>query len=195
MRAPRLHLATLAVWLTPLATLAQDGTFDDPAISDRGPHSVSQRYIDPGNAQFSPHVAIRRVDPAAAQPAAVRATWTRVGLPSLNVQNGATPNDATTYEYRAPGIHALMDRPQYIVQDGPRSLSRNATPGPGGRYAPLAPANLVYSLMPDADATAPPTAEADPALDPRIDGRLDGRVQPLASSAAVPSNYKPEQTP
>ena len=208
-----LHAATLlpaaAVLACAMPLLAQSDptypayptAFDDPAISDRGPHAVSQRYIDPGNGQFSPYVTVRRIERQPSHPAAMRATWARVGLPSLDVRG-----EPAAYEYRAPGVRALMDRPDYVVQAGPRSLSAIATPRRDGAYAPLAPANLVYSLMPVEDRPRPsPSAHADPwqdfasagpaPHDARRDARLDGRLSPLEASTVLPADFTPDQTP
>jgi len=154
---PVLILAALAT-AGPAAAQAADAAprAVDQTVEDLDPRAASLRVIDPGNAQFPTRSTI--VENAHA------ARWAQ-----------ANPGEAgpRRYEYRAPGVRALMRRPDYIVIDQAGQLTRNAAPLVDGGFRTQAPPDTVFSLTPDAPTPLDPAYINPDWQDPRIDGRVD----------------------
>lgn len=148
----------------------------DAGVADLDPHATSLRRVEPGLGQFDFGARLRPVDYAvrwgvgAPDAEAVRA-------PRLATPQSAWRDPATGLlhhqprRYRAPGVRALVDRPQYLVRRGP-----------DGRIDPAAPrvavigANTVFELTPEAPPEAPRPAGPPPAglVDTRLDLRIGG---------------------
>lgn len=109
------------------------GAVVDPNVADHDPLAVSQRFIDPGNAQHS---------------FATRMTLTEFGAnwsPHAAAPHPNHPSATHAYQYRSPGVRALIDRPHYVTNDGAQFM--------------VIPANTVFQLTLDQPAPqqAPPT--------------------------------------
>lgn len=172
---PPIVLLLIAPLLLPLTALGQSiGSVVDRNVSDAGPNSISQRVVDPGIARWSRDASmIDRFGNSDTQ-------WIdRVADPRLNQR----------YFYQAPGLTALVSRPNYAVltQDGQVATNRQ---GIDGKVIQLAPANLVYVLSPEY-LNAPPTiTEPDPD-DHRVRGTLPANTGPVAHDARIDGRYDP----
>lgn len=155
----RVVVSSLLGLLLPLAAQAQSnpaGTPVDQAVGDLDPLSRSLRRIEPGNAQFDYDSAMRRFDD--------NSPYARMG-------------GDWRYVYEAPGMRALISRPDYIVvrPDEPDGRARNKTPGIDGGFKPVIPPNTVFDLTP-----RPTTRVVRPEDDPNwVDRRVDTRLAPV----------------
>ncbi|MEM7627337.1 MAG: hypothetical protein AAF333_17205 [Planctomycetota bacterium] len=160
---------TLTVTLTAAGMSAQAvdrGPAVDPNVGDRDPNSTSLRFVDPGNAQHSFAARITTTD--------FRSNWS----PFQAVEPIAT--DPTTglpvsqgFQYRAPGVRALMDRPDYLADIDGDVPGLNMQPSADGRQAVIIPANTVFQLTlerPRVEAETPAPVAAN---------YMDLRVSPL----------------
>ncbi len=162
----------------------------DLNVGDADPLSVSLRRVETGNAQFSVEGRLTVAD--------FGNRW----APSRDPATGLL--HVQGYEYRAPGVRALIDRPTYLTRtiDG---VEVNVQPDAGGREVAIVPANTVYLLTPerprrpDVEAAAPPPPPANlldtrinpqPALriDPQVPARRDRPAPPpMTADAFFPS--------
>lgn len=179
-------LLTLVILLPAHALLAQQstpalpGSSVDANVGDRDPRAVSLRRVEPGNAQHS---------------FANRLTVTDFSR-SWSPLNPATPTaaDPSTglihsqgYQYTAPGLRALIDRPEYLVDLGGGTSGLNVQPIRDGAQLMIIPANTVFQLTVPRD-TPPPTRGLPAAHEHYRDHRLNLQVQrvPSASTIAFP---------
>jgi len=133
----------------------------DMGIGDRDPRAVSLRRVEPGNGQFSFEnrltVANFNVAWSPSDPASPTATDFSTGL--VHSQG---------YQYRSPGLRALIDRPEYV-------------PLRTGGELMIIPANTVFQLTLER-----PTRLADPrpaAHDNFQDHRFDATTNPSTGSS------------
>lgn len=125
----------------------------DQAVEDLDPRAASLRVVDPGNAQFPTRsMIVQRAHAARWQPGADLADH--------------------RYEYRAPGVRAVMNRPDYVVLDGAGRRAANIAPAIDGAFLETAPPDTVFRLTPDQRPIADPAT-----TDPRPDARIDARVR------------------
>lgn len=174
MRQP-IALLLIAPLLLPLTALGQSaGGVVDRNVSDAGPNSVSQRVVDPGIARWSRDASmIDRLGNSDPQ-------WIdRVADPRLNQR----------YFYQAPGLTALVSRPNYAVltPDGEVATNRQ---GVDGKVIQLAPANLVYILSPQYLNAPSTSTEPDPD-DHRVRGTPLVNTGPIAQDARIDGRYDP----
>lgn len=181
MRKPRLFqtVGALAVTLTAAGVSAQAvnrGAAVDPNVGDRGPNATSLRFVDPGNAQHS-------------YAARVTTTDFRTGWSPFQATNPIATDPATGlphsqgFQFTAPGVRALMDRPDYLVDVGGNLPGRNIQPNTDGAQSLIIPANTVFQLTLERQRVAPPA----PA--PVASNYVDLRVSPLPMQST--SLYNP----
>jgi len=130
----------------------------DPTVDAVDPLAASQRVNDPGIARYSPETRVWR------QPAG--AAW----------QSGDPAAAGRPYVYRAPGVTAMMARPEHMALTPTGEVLTNAQPFHPDAYVDVIPADTVFSLIPEQDAVAPPPDRMTED-DPRVDGRIDGRFR------------------
>lgn len=138
----------------------------DASIADRDPLAASFRWVEPGNAQFSFQnrltVANFNTGWSPFDPGSPTATDSSTGL--VHSQG---------YQFRSPGLRALIDRPEYV-------------PVRGGGEAMIIPANTVFQLTLER-----PVARVDtrPAAHENFrDHRLNLRSNDPNSGSASPSS-------
>jgi hypothetical protein len=158
----------------------------DQTVEDLDPRSRSLRQVEPGNAQFPEHVSLyRRAEPVKG-PAATG---------PLRHHGQARP-----FVYRAPGVEAFVDQPQYLT---PQGRNRPVEEGLSGdrRFLQQITANTVFNLIPEAakpnasanQSAEPPAGQVteryrvdtrlDTRVSPRVEGRIDGRVNAPAGAS------------
>lgn len=146
----------------------------DQTVEDVDPLGTSQRYIERGNAQFTPR-------------SAVFDRLNRHGIPS-------TDETFFRYEFRGPGVRALMPHANYYVSSGPLKENKkfNQQPIVDGAYQEVVPAGVVYNLVPRPTDLPRVLRTKDDlenerwfAPDQRIDGRLSARA--FGDTAANPN--------
>ena len=144
----------------------------DAGVGDRGPHATSLRRVEAGNAQHSFAARITPVDFGRRwttdAPGATLTTDPRTGL-----------THSQQFQFRSPGMRALVDRPQYArIQ---------------GQTLAIIPANTVFQLTPEAptpapgsgaEAVAPPPPAHANYLDRRLNLRLADQPEPRRFTAA-----------
>ncbi len=142
------------------------GSAVDMSIADRDPRAASLRRVEPGNAQFSFESRLSVANFNAAwspfDPASPTATDFSTGL--VHSQG---------YQYRSPGLRALIDRPEYV-------------PIRGGGEVMIIPANTVFQLTLERPARPLDTRPAahENFVDQRLDQRGNdtrGGVNPVAN--------------
>ncbi|MEM9418628.1 MAG: hypothetical protein AAGA25_06160 [Planctomycetota bacterium] len=119
---------------------AASGGGVDASISDRDPLATSLRRVEPGNAQFSFQNRLTRTN--------FRVGWSPFA-PVTDPGTGLTHTHQ--YQYRSPGLRALIDRPEYV-------------PVRGGGEVMIIPANTVFQLTlerPDDAGEPEPTSHAN----------------------------------
>ncbi len=115
----------------PLANPNPAGGPIDATIADRGVHSTSLRRVEPGIARHSFAARLTLAD--------FGQSWTPYNPAQPLVVDPSTGlTHSATFQYRSPGLRALLDRPDYIRYRG-ESLA-------------LIPANTVFQLTPDTPA-------------------------------------------
>ena len=169
----------------------------DQTVGDLDPKSRSLRRIEPGTGRFSSRVSLyQRVDPA---------DWQK----QQGSDGAADSRLDRPYVYRAPGVEALVDQPQYLT---PRGLNRPST---GDRFRQIITPNTVFNLIPEQMAGTEPrsagpastaqnpqnprSAEANPhrvstRYSTRLPGRIDGKIpesRRLAERIAAWQSEKP----
>jgi len=87
-----------------------------------------------------------------------------------------------TYQFRQPGYTALIDRPEYLVQDGFGEMFLNTAPERDGQFIDLVPPNTVYDLSNSLYHVYIPFENAyeNDAVSPRVDTRVQGWVDESA---------------
>jgi len=138
----------------------------DQNVEDVDPRATSFRVIDPGNARHPTRSMIVE--------RAHQAKWARLGLPALDQATGLP--DTRRYEYRAPGVRAQMDRPDYRVIDQTGEPALNRVPLLDGAFEEMPPPNTVFDLVPERPDPHDPTHTDPDWRDPRVDGRIDRRL-------------------
>ena len=140
----------------------------DAGVADRGPHATSLRRVEPGNAQHSFAARIQPID--------FSNRWTPL---KTDPQTGLT--HSAQYQFRSPGLRALLDQPQYAQIQG-QTLA-------------LIPANTVFQLTPEpAVGPAGPTPPTPPPphanfRDMRLNLRLaDQPTPPIPSTLHTPGD-------
>ena len=155
LQAVCVSAATFAVAAVASSQAVDTGRAVDPNVGDRGPNAASLRVVEPGLAQhpFTARVTttdfrsrwspFQAADPIATDPA--------TGLPH-----------SQGFQFTAPGVRALMDRPDYLVDVGGDQAGLNVQPVADGRQVLIIPANTVFQLTPERPrveaATPPPVA-------------------------------------
>ncbi|MEO1235221.1 MAG: hypothetical protein AAFX76_00375 [Planctomycetota bacterium] len=136
----------------PLAN-ASPGDPVDPNVNDVDPLAASFRRVDPGNAQHSFSARLTVTD--------FGANWSPFDpARRLSVDRRTGLTHSQNFQYRAPGVRALIDRPDYLVDLAGRAVGRNVQPVRDGRQVMVIPANTVFQLTPERQATQ---AQAIPA--------------------------------
>ncbi len=167
-------IAALLIGVPALGQAGQ-GQPVDRAVGDLDPRATSFRRVEPGLAVHSRAAALRTVD---------RAGWQ---------QRGGVPIDPLTglplpqgFVYEAPGFRAYMPQAEYVVRSptDPYSADRNVAPAADGQYVTVAPANMVYDLVPRTPRRDPRSPNPA-AVDHRLDARLDARLAPLPAGGGV----------
>lgn len=162
------------------ANASRGGSPVDANVGDRDPLATSLRRIEPGNAQHSFANRLTVID------------FSRRWLP-FDPATPTTTDPATGlvhsqgYQYRAPGVRALVDRPDYLVDLGGRALGRNVQPVRDGAQFMIIPANTVFQLTSERPATPAPNLPAphENYRDLRLNLQLD-RVPAAGSASAIP---------
>jgi hypothetical protein len=129
----------------------------DQTVGDADALAVSLRQVDPGNALYSGRTALYRpLDPSA-----------------LNDPLGL--NATRPYIFSAPGVRAYTNQPDYLVMTGPNrgDVGLNMAAAIDGGYMTLAPANVVYDLIPEASPVVIPADWNDTRLGQPIDSRVE----------------------
>lgn len=160
-------MAQAATGTTPGTTPGTSpGSPVDASIADRDPLAASFRWVEPGNAQFSFQnrltVANFNAGWSPFDPGSPTATDSSTGL--VHSQG---------YQFRSPGLRALIDRPEYV-------------PVRGGGEAMIIPANTVFQLTLERPVAPVDTRPA--AHENFRDHRLNLQVQrePSVSMRAFP---------
>ncbi|WP_432798627.1 hypothetical protein [Poriferisphaera sp. WC338] len=140
----------------------------DQTVSDYSPNATSQRMLQHGNSQFNRNMTMyERPVPLLQQ---------RFGIPSRDYATGLYL--PTQYQFRAPGVTAMVARPEYLVRTGTdpkKDVALNKQPFEDGLYADIFSANMVFVLDP---------AMTNPMIY-RVDRRAgDGRMNPRVSLRA-----------
>jgi len=141
----------------------------DQTVGDLGPHDLSLRRVEPGLGAFSDATNLyRRFEPA---------TWQQ--------QDGAQSNTSglhlpQSYIYRAPGVRAYVDRPQYFTAQG-RNVPVEQGPEDDPRFQQIITSNTVFDLIPGDGSPVRPQQRDGSASQVRLNGigeqhRIDGRV-------------------
>lgn len=137
----------------------------DRGQGDLGPNSASQRYVEPGNAQFSPETALTdRFGPAS---------------PSQLADLYHRGDVSRRYLYQAPGVSALYNQSDYLTRDATGLVGLNGVNSASGRLVAITPADIVYVLSPELlNSPAAQVAEDGPGV-----GQVDHRLllTPLGS--------------
>lgn len=156
------------------------GQVVDQAVQDLDPLATSLRRMNPGNALYNNDGRIYQLRPPG--------PWTQAGLPALDNLTGL--NMPQQYIYRAPGVQAYMDRPDYLVRPGAMSTRRrNVAPHGDGKFVEMIPAGVVFDLVPRQPGAQVQPQAADDWVDHRIDGRIDNRIDGrIETQLPVPSN-------
>lgn len=150
----------------------------DANVGDRDPLATSLRRVEPGNAlhSFENRLTVtdfaRRWSPF--DPATPTTTDPSTGL--VHSQG---------YQYRAPGVRALIDRPDYLVDLGGNTPGRNVQPVRDGAQVMIIPANTIFQLTPERSTSIPLDTAPAPHENYR-DLRLNLQVQRVPSRTAVP---------
>jgi hypothetical protein len=122
-------LCLSAGWAVP--TLGQGSeTYVDQAVGDLDPLSESIRRIDPAVGRDLNTGRIRLIQPTNREDG----FGLRLGF------------DAGYYEYRAPGVRAVFQRPDYLTRNRDGQVVLNQTPATDGEYLELIPPNTVFNL-------------------------------------------------
>ncbi|QQE13518.1 hypothetical protein JD969_08690 [Planctomycetota bacterium] len=122
--------------------LVMQGTWRpvDQTVSDMSSNAASQRRLNHGNSQFSRNVTMYERDYVGGQ--------LKQGLPTVDMHTGMVV--PTQYQYRAPGVTALVQRPEYLVVVGKSSkrtyVEKNRKPMRDGLFADIGSAGMVYNL-------------------------------------------------
>lgn len=178
MIAMRFALALLLIGfvLPPIWATAQEAAPAvwspvDQTVSDYDPRQVSLRRMEAGRGEFSRQTLFEPTRPA---------TWSAGGLPTVGGEYGLTM--PSNYVYRAPGISAMMVKPEYLVQIGPEreDIAFNQVPVKDELYLTLESAGMVYNLIPQ--LTEPTIA---PMHDDWTDTRVDGRLFATEASSSL----------
>ncbi|MBB6429990.1 hypothetical protein [Algisphaera agarilytica] len=125
---------------SPAAAQTASGGGVDASVADRDPLATSLRRVEPGNAQFSFQNRLTRTN--------FRVGWSPFA-PATDPGTGLTHTHQ--YQYRSPGLRALIDRPEYV-------------PVRGGGEVMIIPANTVFQLTLERPADSgdeEPTAHAN----------------------------------
>lgn len=143
----------------------------DQTVSDYDPRQVSLRRMEPGQGAFSRQTLFEPSRPA---------TWAAGGLPTVGGQYGLSL--PSNYIYRAPGINAMVVKPEYLVKIGPdpEDVAFNQIPAKDDFYLTLESAGMVYNLIPQ--LTEPQIA---PMRDDWIDTRVDGRLPAMDATSIL----------
>lgn len=164
LTAPTIHAQSANAPGSPPGTTpgTSAGSPVDMSIADRDPRAASLRRVEPGNAQFSFENRLSVANFNAAwspfDPASPTATDFSTGLVH-----------SQSYQYRSPGLRALIDRPEYV-------------PIRGGGEVMIIPANTVFQLTLERPVRPVDTRPA--AHENFLDQRLDQR----GSAANLPTN-------
>ncbi len=176
MRSLILLIVSLLVagpaWGQEAAATPADWTPVDQTVSDYDPTQVSLRRMEPGIGVFARQTLYEPTRPA---------TWSAMGVPTVGGEYGlALPSE---YMYRAPGINAMVVKPEYLVRTGPKpeDIAYNKVPVAEEHYLTLASPGMVYNLIPQLNEPAV-TPVSDGWQDTRVDGRL------WAVPVATPTN-------
>ena len=152
----------------------------DQTVSDVDPRATSQRRLNHGNAMFNRNSTMYERD--------LPVDMTRMGRPGYDMRTGQYV--PTKYQYRAPGVTALVMRPEYLVMKGRSGrrvkVERNGKPAADGLFADLASANMIYNL--NIDLLNPIVLEP---LNSRAENRVDTRVN-CSVSLWNPVNMQPQ---
>jgi hypothetical protein len=171
----------------------------DQTVGDLGPNSVSFRQVEPGLGEFSRATSLyRRFDPA--------------GWQKRDRSGGLHLPQA--YKYRAPGVEAYIDQPQYFTPRG-RNVPVQEGPEDDPRFRQIITPNTVFDLIPDDHPAKPrpqPQAEAQTSrplngigadhrlgrwtggqVHGRIHGRIDGQVRGSGGSSSMPQQKRARQ--
>lgn len=150
----------------------------DQTVGDADPLAVSLRQVDPGNALYSGRTALYRpLDPSA-----------------LNDPLGL--NATRPYIFSAPGVRAYTNQPDYLVMTGPNrgDVGLNMAAAIDGGYMTLAPANVVFDLIPEASPVVIPVDWQDTRLGQPIDSRVElslGVFDRRLSTGQTPTVQRP----
>lgn len=145
----------------------------DQTVEDWNAFSVSQRVVDPGNAQFSDRVHLyRSLNPFQLDP---------FGQPGQN-----------SFVYQGPGYRAWVSNPEYLslVVDDPQypEYKFNVSPVKDGAYLSVVSAGVVWDL------TLPVSPPTEMDLHPELDARFDARVYGQRIEA-IPISQMPTPEP
>ncbi|WP_145073258.1 hypothetical protein [Poriferisphaera corsica] len=182
----------------------------DQTVSDLSSNSASQRRLNHGNALFNNNITMYTRDDNGQ-------LLTR-GLPTVDFRTSL--HVPTEYQFRAPGVTALVQRPEYVSLVGPDPrwhTRKNKQPFRDGLFADIGSAGMVYNLdvrllnpVVNADRTSLEPARvhySNPIVDPVtipqplvrinaaiVNGRIDGRLQTqqvFGNAEHVTQNYDP----
>ena len=128
----------------------------DPNVSDRGPNAASLRVLDRGNAQHSFATRLTNAD--------FRSLWTPLGAATGRIATDPSTGlkHSQRFRYAAPGVRALVDQPNYLVDVGGPQPGLNVQPNTDGAQVMITPANTVFQLTlerkPVLEQAPPPAA-------------------------------------
>ncbi|MEM8737814.1 MAG: hypothetical protein AAGG38_04960 [Planctomycetota bacterium] len=131
-----------------LPSSAQPGTPVDPNVGDRDPRAVSLRRVEVGNAVHSFGGRLSVAD--------FGRSWSPHNPNQPIATDPATGlAHSQSFQYQAPGLRALLDRPDYLVNLGNDQIGRNVQPirETDQIMIMIIPANTVFQLTPE---TTPP---------------------------------------
>ncbi|MCX5662277.1 MAG: hypothetical protein NTW19_21570 [Planctomycetota bacterium] len=153
----------------------------DQAVGDLDPLSRSQRSVQLGLRSTGEQSALFEVRPDPA---------TLINLGPIY--------EAPSYYRIGPGFNAHVDRLDYLVATGKRSVATNQAPRRDGEFIELIPANTVFDLRPEtlAAMSAPRSFVLAPydiplAGDPRLNRRADaGRSDQVSRFRVEPTRIE-----
>lgn len=166
---PLVALFCAVAWPAAAQSAAAPGSPVDTNVGDIDPRAASLRRVEPGNAQFSYEARMRVAD--------FSASWNRYAAPAIDPNTGLRHHQQ--YQYTAPGVRALIDRPAYLVKTD-EGLAINQQPSRDRSEIGLIPANTVFQLTLPREHRRPDTDIDRPRPANMLDTRVDNRISPLS---------------
>ncbi len=147
----------------------------DALVEDLSPNNATRRHVERGNALFNPNVRLYRPH---REPGFIE-TGHAVRDPVTGLY---TPH---RFIYRAPGVQARINQPDYMVMNQFNVKDTNVLPIHEGLMQLQRPLDTVFDLIPEVVSPMSRAPAAD-WVDRRVDGRVNGRLGQLDGSGETP---------